>query len=119
MANKRALSFKFAIEGIITALKDQPNLKFQVCIALIVLSLGYYFSISKTEWSIVILTIGFVLTFELTNTAIEEIVDSFTDQVHPAAKKAKDVAAAAVLIASLTAAIIGFLVFLPKILSFS
>ena len=115
MTRKRALSFKYAAEGIITALKDQPNLKFQLCIALIVLALAYYFSVSKFEWLALILTIGFVLTFELTNTAIEEIVDSFTDQVHPAAKKAKDVAAGAVLVASITALVIGLTIFLPYI----
>lgn len=109
------MSFKYAIEGIITALRDQPNLKFQVCMASVVLALGYYFQISKTEWLFIITMVGLVLTFELTNTAIEEIVDSFTDKVHPAAKKAKDVAAAAVLIASFTATIIGLIVFLPYI----
>ena len=110
------MSFKYAIEGIVTAMKDQPNLIIQFCIAAIVLTLGFYFRISKAEWLITTLTIGFVITFELTNTAIEEIVDSFTDQVHPAAKKAKDVAAAAVLIAAVTAAIVGLIIFLPYIL---
>jgi undecaprenol kinase len=81
------------------------------------LALGFYFKITKAEWLAIVLTIGFVITFELINTAIEEIVDSFTDQVHPAAKKAKDVSAAAVLIASITAVIIGILIFLPLILS--
>jgi len=115
MTNKRALSFKYAFEGILTAFKDQPNLKFQFCIGLLVLSLGYYFSISTFEWVVLILIIGFVLTLELTNTAIEEIVDSFTDKEHPAAKKAKDVAAGAVLIASITAAITGLVIFSPYI----
>lgn len=115
MTQKRALSFKYALEGIVTALKDQPNLKFQFCVALIILSLGYYFSIPRFEWLILILTIGLVLTLELTNTAIEEVVDSFTDQVHPAAKKAKDVAAGAVLIASITSIAIGLIIFLPYI----
>ena len=78
--------------------------------------MGYYFSISEIEWLILILIIGFVLTFELTNTAIEEIVDSFTDREHPAAKKAKDVAAGAVLLASITALVIGLIIFLPYII---
>lgn len=112
------MSFKYAIEGLVTALRDQPNLVFQFFIALIVLVLGLYFHIRKAEWLIITLTIGFVVAFELTNTAIEEIVDSFTDKAHPAAKKAKDVAAAAVLIASLTAAIVGLLIFLPYLTVF-
>ena len=107
------MSFKYAFEGLITALKDQPNLKFQFCIAAIVIALGYYLNISPLEWLFIVFSIGFVIVFELTNTAIEEIVDSFTDQVHPAAKKAKDVAAAAVLAASITAAVVGLIIFLP------
>lgn len=118
MSAKRAMSFKYAIEGLATALHDQPNLVLQLCIAAVVLALGFYFRITHTEWLIISLTIGFVVTFELTNTAIEEIVDSFTDQVHPAAKKAKDVAAAAVLVAALTAAIIGLMIFLPYLTVF-
>lgn len=115
MTNKRALSFKYAFEGIVTAFIDQPNLKFQVCIAALALAMGFYFGITESEWLVLVLVSGLVLTFELTNTAIEEIVDSFTDQVHPAAKKAKDVAAAAVLMASATAAIIGLIIFVPYI----
>ena len=117
MTKKRMLSFKYAFEGIATSMRDQPNLVIQFCIAAIVLAAGYYFQITKAEWLITTLTIGFVITFELTNTAIEEIVDSFTDQVHPAAKKAKDVAAAAVLTASITAAIVGIIIFFPYILT--
>lgn len=118
MTEKRVLSFKYALEGLATALRDQPNLVFQLCIATIVLALGFYFQITKAEWLIISLTIGFVLALELTNTAIEEIVDSFTDKVHPSAKKAKDVAAAAVLIASLTATVIGLMIFLPYLTVF-
>ncbi len=115
MRNKRALSFKYAFEGIVTAFRDQPNLKLHLVAAAAVIFVSHFLGISKTEWLIIILTIGFVVTAELTNTAIEEVVDSFTDQVHPAAKKAKDVAAAAVLVASITAAVVGLTIFLPYI----
>lgn len=116
MKNKRALSFKYAFEGIVTAFRDQPNLKLHLIAAVAVIFISFFLNISETEWLVVVLTIGFVVTAELTNTAIEEVVDSFTDQVHPAAKKAKDVAAAAVLVASITAAAIGLIIFLPYIL---
>jgi len=115
MKNKRALSFKYAFEGIVTAFRDQPNLKLHIIAGAAVVFISYYLQISKAEWLIILLTIGFVVTAELTNTAIEEVVDSFTDQVHPAAKKAKDVAAAAVLVASITAGVIGLIIFLPYI----
>ncbi len=116
MKSKRALSFKYAFEGILTAFRDQPNLKLHVFAAAAVIFVGLFLDITKSDWLVVVLTIGLVITFELTNTAIEEIVDSFTDQVHPSAKKAKDVAAAAVLIASITAVVIGLIIFLPYLI---
>jgi len=116
MVRYRILSFKYALEGLAIALKDQPNLKFHLLAAAGVIALGFIFSISSFEWLILSLTIGFVVALELTNTAIEEIVDSFTSEVHPAAKKAKDVAAGAVLAASITAVIVGIIIFLPYII---
>lgn len=113
MPQQRVLSFKYAFEGIWTALKKEPNLKFHLLATVVVIMLGWFFQISELEWIIVIFAIGSVISLELTNTAIEEIVDSFTEDHHPGAKVAKDVAAGAVLVASITAAIIGLLIFLP------
>lgn len=84
--------------------------------AVFVLVAGFYFNITHTEWLVLILTIGLVITMELTNTAIEEIVDSFVDGIHPSAKKAKDVAAGAVLLATIMAVAVGIIIFLPYIL---
>jgi undecaprenol kinase len=109
-------SFKNASAGIWTALKEQRNLKFHFLAALLAINLGIYFHISYVAWLFLTLTIGLVIALELTNTAIEEIVNSFTEEVHPAAKKAKDVAAGAVLTASIMAFIIGLLIFLPHFL---
>lgn len=113
MLKSRLNSFKYATSGIKTTFKDQPNLIIHVIIAINVVIAGWFFNVSRTEWLVLVLTVGVVLTVELTNTAIEEVVNSFTDQVHPAAKKAKDVAAGAVLIASVMAIIIGLVIFLP------
>lgn len=113
---KRALSFKYAFEGLWVALIEQPNLKFHLAAAVLVILTGLYYSISYIEWLIVITIIGVVIAIELTNTAIETIVDSFTLDSHPGAKKAKDVAAGAVLIASLTAVVVGLIIFLPYIM---
>lgn len=113
MDKYRIISFKHAFWGIWIALKEEPSLKFHFLIATLVIILGFYLNISKIEWMIVTLTIGIVISLELTNTAIEEVVNSFVQDVHPAAKKAKDVAAGAVLIASITALIIGLIIFLP------
>lgn len=113
MIRNRILSFRYALEGILTALKDEPNLKVHFLIALLALILGYFFQISLVEWLVLILAIGMVVTLELTNTAIEELINSFTDKLHPSAKKAKDVAAGAVLVGSVTALVIGAIIFLP------
>lgn len=115
MPRKRILSFKYAGEGIWSALRTEPNLKFHFIAAIIVFLLGEYFQISRFEWITLIIMIGVVLSLELTNTAIETVVNSFTEDIHPAAKKAKDVAAGAVLISALTAITVGVLVFLPYI----
>ncbi len=109
------LSFKYAFEGLVAALKEEPNLKFQFLAVLIVIFLSLFLKISKSDWVTVIILIGFVVTVELTNTAIEAVVDSFTDIHHPGAKLAKDISAASVLVSALTAAIAGIIIFLPYI----
>lgn len=115
MAKIKAASFKYAIEGIITALKDQPNIKFHFFAAGIAVLLGLYFKITTIEWFMVVIAIGMVISLELTNTAIEELVNAFTLETHPSAKKAKDVAAGAVLSVSIVALVIGLIVFLPYV----
>lgn len=113
MTNGRILSFKYAFSGIYAALKEEPNLKFHFLAGLLVNAFGFILQISKTDWIMIIFLIGFVITLELTNTAIEAVVDAFTEKEHPGAKLAKDISAGAVLIAAVTSAILGILIFLP------
>ena len=77
---------------------------------------GIVFKITTTEWLFVVLAIGIVLTAELLNTAIEMIVDFIAPDFHRKAGKIKDIAAGAVLMAALTSAIIGAIIFTPYIL---
>ncbi len=112
----RMKSFSYALQGIKTALKDQPNFIIHLLISIAVILLSFILEITKEEWLAVIITIGLVITLELTNTAIEEVVNSFTDQVHPSAKKAKDVAAGAVLVGSILAVVVGCITFLPYLM---
>ncbi|MBI2597189.1 diacylglycerol kinase family protein [Candidatus Daviesbacteria bacterium] len=109
------LSFKLALEGFIAALKEEPNLKFHLLAGLIVVLAAFYFKVSKNDWIFLIILIGFVISIELTNTAIEAVVDAFTDKEHPGAKLAKDISAGAVLVAAVTAAVLGIIIFLPFI----
>ena len=107
------LSFKYAYEGILAALKEEPNLKIHILISILVLILCYLLQISKQDWINVIILIGLVFTVELTNTSIEVVVDAFVDREHPGAKLAKDISAGAVLVVSLVAVIVGIIIFSP------
>lgn len=113
--NQRVLSFRYAFSGIVAALKEEPNLKFHFVAGLLVIILSALLNISRQDWLIIIFLIGFVISVELTNTAIEAVVDAFTEKGHPGAKLAKDISAGAVLIAAVTSALIGIMIFLPYI----
>lgn len=109
-------SFKYAIEGILTGIKEERNLKIHITIMILVIICGFIFKISRIEWIICILLFGLVISAELINTSIENVVDLITMEKHPKAKIAKDVSAGAVLIIAMTAAIIGFIIFGSKII---
>lgn len=115
-AKKLINSFKYALEGIKTAIKEEQNLKIHIIVMILVIIAGIIFKISQIEWIICIILFGFVISLELVNTAIENTVDLVTMEIKPKAKIAKDVAASAVLIAAITATIIGLIIFIPKIL---
>ena len=78
---------------------------------------GFIFKISITEWIICIVLFGLVITVELINTAIETTVDIVMPEKNEKAKLAKDIAAGAVLVSAIASAIIGIIIFLPKILN--
>ncbi len=106
-------SFRFAINGIGIAFREQLNLKIQVAIAVLVMVAGKYFQISSMEWTVLLLTIALVIGLELMNTAIENLVDLVTTERKPLAGKIKDIAAGSVLIVSILSVIIGWLIFKP------
>ncbi len=113
--NFHILSFKYAFEGFISALKEEPNLKIHFIIGFLVIFAGFYFNLTQLDWIIIITMIGLVISVELTNTAVEAVVDYLIQAKHPGAKIAKDISAAAVLVAAITSAIVGLIVFLPYI----
>ncbi|MEC1522933.1 diacylglycerol kinase family protein [Neobacillus niacini] len=108
-------SFSFAITGIKTALWSERNMRIHLFVSFIVIGCSVFFSISKLEWLFVIVAIGGILSLELINTAIERVVDLVTEDYHPLAKQAKDLAAGAVFIYAITAVVIGSIIFLPYI----
>lgn len=116
VANNLSISFKYAWEGVSYAFKTQRNFRIHVIIGSTAIGLGIFLQVSLVEVSIISLTIGAVLAMELLNTAIESLVDLSVEQTyHPLAKIAKDCAAAAVLISSLAAILIGGFLLLPPL----
>jgi diacylglycerol kinase (ATP) len=103
-------SFNYAFEGVIWVLRTQRNMRIHFAIATIVLVLAFAYGVSKLELIALILAIAFVLIAEMVNTAIEAATDIATTSFDPLAKLAKDIAAGAVLIATLTAIAVGYLV---------
>lgn len=83
---------------------------------ILVIIAGFIFKISTIEWIICIILFAFVISLELVNTAIEAVVDIVMPEINEKAKIAKDVSAASVLVSAICAAIIGLIIFLPKIL---
>ncbi len=113
----RARSFKHAFRGLSIILKTQHNFWIQIVVAITMIALGIFFSITSTEWVILILTMANVLVAEAFNTALEIDIDLTSPTYHPYAKDTKDVAAGAVLIMIVAASIVGLVIFLPRIVS--
>ncbi|HEX9664782.1 MAG TPA: diacylglycerol kinase family protein [Patescibacteria group bacterium] len=106
-------SFKYAWRGLADILKTEQNFQIELASGLMVVVLMFYFQVSLLEAAILILTILTVLVFEIVNTVIERLVDLIKPQIHQQAGRIKDMTAAIVLVASIGAAIIGLIIFLP------
>jgi diacylglycerol kinase len=110
-------SFSYALRGIGTVFKEEFNARVHLLAALVVVVLGFVLKVSSWEWIILILVMGGVFTMELINTSIEKLADLYSTELNPKIKKIKDLSAGAVLVASITALFMGFIIFLPKILN--
>ena len=114
---KRIKSFVYAFQGLGSFLKKEHNAWIHCTAIVVVVSAGLYYRITATEWCIVLLCFGLVLSAEAFNTAIERLVNLVSPDFHPIAGDVKDVAAGAVLICAIASAIIGCIIFIPYILS--
>jgi diacylglycerol kinase (ATP) len=104
-------SFRFALNGILLSFRTQRHLRIHFAVAILVLVAGIVWKLSRAELLILIVAISLVILAELFNTALETVVDLVTTDYHPLAKVAKDVSAGAVLVAALSAALIGVVLF--------
>lgn len=109
-------SFGYAFKGIDDVIKHEPNMKIHVVVAILVVIMAFILKVSIIEWIILVLLIGAVLAAETINTTIENLVDMYTKEYDEKAKIVKDTADGTVLILAITSAIIGLIIFIPKII---
>ena len=109
-------SLEFAITGIVTAFKEERNMRKHIVSAFLAILAGLVFRISATEWLFLLLAIFLVISFEIINSAIENVVDLASHyHLSMLAKNSKDMAAGAVLVISGYAVVTGLIIFVPKI----
>lgn len=112
----RIKSFSFAFSGLKYFFLTQHNSWIHFVAAVVAIAAGYYFNISSGDWRWIIFCIGFVFAAELFNTAIESLTDLVSPQQNEMAGRVKDIAAGTVLVAAITAALIGLVIFIPRII---
>lgn len=113
---KRLGSFKFAFAGLASLLRYEHNFRLHLLAALLVISMGFIFGISRAEWMILVISISIVFITEILNSAIENLSDFVSPEYSAIIKRVKDYCAAAVLIAAMASVVVGLLIFLPKLI---
>ncbi len=109
----RIRSIGYAIEGVVYLVKSQHNAWIHLLATILVIALGLWLQISRSDWALITLAMMGVWMGEAVNTAVEAIVDMVMPEIHPLAKIAKDVAAGGVLLSAVAAAIVGLLILGP------
>lgn len=110
-------SFHHAYDGVKTIWREERNLRYHVAFGFFPVLGGFYFEISNMEWIVIVLCIFLVIIMEFLNTIIETVVDMVTNyEYHVLAKKAKDIAAGAVLVTAFFTVVIAAIIFLPKLM---
>ena len=110
-------SFGYALNGIKHAIKEEPNMKIHITMAILVIIAGFVFKVSTLEWIVLLFAIGLVIAAELYNTAIENLVDYVSMKQSNEAMHIKDTSASFVFLLAIISAIIGLIIFVPKFLA--
>lgn len=105
------MSFYYAFEGLFRAVRSEGHLRFHIMIAVLISIFAHFYGISRFEWAVLLLAISSVIGAELLNTAIEQAVDTATNEIKPSAKLAKDAAAGAVLVFAAFSVLVGICLF--------
>ena len=111
-------SVMFALQGMKQFFSGDRNGKIQTVFGITAITLGFALSISSYQWLLVLFCIGLVISLEMVNSAIESYCDMITTDFHPRIKIIKDVAAGAVLVASITSLVIALIIFIPATVNF-
>jgi diacylglycerol kinase (ATP) len=114
---QRIGSFGFAFKGLRYLLATQHNARIHLVATIVVVAAAFYFRLAAAEWILLLIVVGMVWVAEAVNTALELLIDLVSPQKHPMAGHAKDVAAAAVLITTMVAVLVGVILFLPHIIN--
>lgn len=110
-------SFGFAFKGFGEVIKNEPNMKIHILVAILVIIMGFLLKVSVLEWIFLVFAIGLVIGAEILNTSFEKMVDLVCHDYDKQGGSIKDTAAAYVMILAFTASIIGLIIFVPKIIS--
>lgn len=117
MIRKRIQSFAHAFAGVFVLMKTQANAWIHLLATIVVVSAGIAFEVSRLEWCVLVLSMAMVWVAEAINTAIEFAIDLASPEYHELAKKSKDVAAGAVLLAAFASVAVGALIFGPHLVA--
>jgi diacylglycerol kinase (ATP) len=109
-------SFGYAFRGVRSAFSNERNCRIQLLVAVLVVLVSWYLGLSPIEWSVIVLCIGLVIGMEMFNSAIEKVCDRITREQDDYIRYVKDIAAGAVLWTSIASALVGVIIFLPKII---
>ncbi len=112
----RLRSFRYAFQGIWWLIREEHNSWIHLAFLVILIPAGFILKLSATEWTLIVLCMGLVLSLELVNSAIERIADKIAPGQDPDIGKIKDIAAGAVLIAAIASAVVGLVILVPKFL---
>jgi diacylglycerol kinase len=114
---RRVKSFAYALQGLAHLVRTQTNAQIHLVATVLVCGAGFHFGLNRAEWLGLVVAITLVWSAEAFNTALEQLADTLHPGQHPGVGRAKDLAAAAVLITALGAVVIGIVVFVPYLTS--
>ena len=109
-------SFKYAFRGLVKTVREEQNLHIQITAGCLVVILAWFFQVTRLEWIMLIFAICLVILTEIINSAVERVTDVLKPRINSYVKEIKDIMAAAVMLASLLALVVGFIIFWPYIM---